>query len=248
METTTPFDLNLAIQRWRENLAQSPAFRNENLYELETHLRDSIKTLCGNRLSDEEAFIIAAKRLGKSSQLEAEFAKQNTRSVWLDRALWILLGGQFWGLASVLSFSLTTFLQAAVPKINERLNTYGFGRISESIPGHVFYVITLPLIVLAGAKAFSAIHHWTERRGWFPLNFILTKPRLLASLYGLLFLLPLGIQYGVTMLVQYFGLQRFYGMSSVSGFGLYVLVVFQVAIFGVIVLVIGKRRLQVSQL
>ena len=46
METTsTPFDLNQAIQQWRDGLAQSPAIRGENLDELEVHLRDSVATL-----------------------------------------------------------------------------------------------------------------------------------------------------------------------------------------------------------
>ena len=33
METKTAFDLNTAIQRWREHLSQSPQFRPENLEE-----------------------------------------------------------------------------------------------------------------------------------------------------------------------------------------------------------------------
>src|SRR4051794_3815451 len=60
METQTSFDLNLAIQRWRENLAQSSALRNENLNELESHLRDSIAALQTAGLSGEEAFVIAS--------------------------------------------------------------------------------------------------------------------------------------------------------------------------------------------
>ena len=51
METTTSFDLNRAIQSWRENLAQSPAFRGENLNELESHLRDSVATWQARGLS-----------------------------------------------------------------------------------------------------------------------------------------------------------------------------------------------------
>src|SRR5690349_14090776 len=42
MENPTSFDLNRAVQQWRETLAQSPAFRGENLNELESHLSDSI--------------------------------------------------------------------------------------------------------------------------------------------------------------------------------------------------------------
>jgi hypothetical protein len=45
MQNEISFDLNRAIQNWREQLAQLPAFRSENLDELETHLRDSIAVL-----------------------------------------------------------------------------------------------------------------------------------------------------------------------------------------------------------
>src|ERR1017187_9086718 len=98
MENQTSFDLNLAIQRWREELGQSPAFHSENLNELESHLCDSIATLQTRGLSAEEAFIIATRRIGKGGSLEMEFAKVNRRTVWLDRALWMLIGVQIWGL------------------------------------------------------------------------------------------------------------------------------------------------------
>lgn len=244
MENTASFDLNRAIQNWRENLGQSPAFRSENLYELETHLRDAIVTLRGSGLSDEEAFIIAAKRLGKSSHLEAEFAKQNSRSVWLDRALWILLGAQLWGLANVFSFSLQTFLQAALPKLNDWLSTYGFGRVSESIPGQVVYVIALPVTILMGAKLFSITQHWAERRGWSPLDFVLNRPRVLTGVYIMLFLAPWGVQYGTVLLARWFALERYTGMSMTSGYTFFALVVLQMVVFASIVMVIASRRLR----
>lgn len=225
-------------------MGQSPAFRSENLYELETHLRDAIAPLRGSGLSDEEAFIIAAKRLGKNSQLEAEFAKQNRRSVWLDRALWILLGAQLWTVASVLALDLQTFFQAAIPKVNELLSTYGFGTISESIPGQVFYVIALPAIVVVSAKLFSIIQHWTERRGWSPLDFVLNRPRMLAGVYMMLFLAPLGMQYGTAFLVRWFALKRYSGMSMASGYNFFILVALQIVLLAVIVMGIASRRLR----
>ena len=42
MQSENSFELNRAIQRWRENLGRSPVFRHENLNELEAHLRDSV--------------------------------------------------------------------------------------------------------------------------------------------------------------------------------------------------------------
>jgi len=92
METTTAFDLNRAIQQWRENLAQSPAFRSENLDELESHLRDSTDILVAKGLSEDEAFVIAVRRCGNRQQLQAEFAKPGLIETWFFRVVWILVG------------------------------------------------------------------------------------------------------------------------------------------------------------
>jgi hypothetical protein len=96
METQTAFDLNLAIQTWRENLTNSLAFRRENLNELESHLRDSVATLQTRSLSAEEAFLIATRRIGQSRQLESEFGKLNRGTIWLERAMWMLIGLLVW--------------------------------------------------------------------------------------------------------------------------------------------------------
>jgi hypothetical protein len=107
MNSPMPFDSNQAIQRWREALAQSPAFRSENLDELEAHLRDSIAKLEGGGLSAEEAFLVASRRIGRDGALAVEFGKVNGHAVWLDRLLWMLIGIQAWGLVSNLIGSLT---------------------------------------------------------------------------------------------------------------------------------------------
>ena len=75
MENRSSFDLNLAIQRWRENLAQAPTIRQESLDELESHLRESLMALQRSGLSPEEAFIIASRRMGPGVALEEEFVK-----------------------------------------------------------------------------------------------------------------------------------------------------------------------------
>jgi hypothetical protein len=71
------FDLNAAILGWREQLGRSPQFRDENLVELESHLRDAVAQLQGAALTEEEAFIIATHRIGSVEQLESEFEKVN---------------------------------------------------------------------------------------------------------------------------------------------------------------------------
>jgi hypothetical protein len=114
---TTSFDLNSAIQRWRHALAQSPALREEDLKELEAHLRDAVSELHARGLSEEEAALIAMRRLGWAETLAQEFGKVNTAALWRDRALWMLAGMLFmtvgWDLSSTVS-SLLTYLGSTI--------------------------------------------------------------------------------------------------------------------------------------
>jgi hypothetical protein len=79
MENPNQFDLNGAIARWRDDLNQFQQFRVENVDELESHLRDSVETLRGSGLSEEEAFLIARSRLGRAERLETEFSRVEPR-------------------------------------------------------------------------------------------------------------------------------------------------------------------------
>ncbi len=85
------------IQNWRTALAESPAFKTENLDELEGHLRDSMAVLQQKGLTESESFWIAAKRIDHGD-LISEFVKINAQHVWLQRALWMVVGIQLWGL------------------------------------------------------------------------------------------------------------------------------------------------------
>jgi hypothetical protein len=96
METPAPFDLNQAIASWREQLQQTSAVDGGSLAELEAHLRESIANLEASSLSQEEAFLIASRRLGNSDALKTEFHKLNPMAVWTDRGLWTLIGLQLW--------------------------------------------------------------------------------------------------------------------------------------------------------
>lgn len=92
MENQTPFDLNEAIRCWRTNLESSPSLTPENISELETHLRDSTVTLHAQGISEEEAFWLAARRLGCGKELDREYHKVNPKAVWFSRVLWMLVG------------------------------------------------------------------------------------------------------------------------------------------------------------
>ena len=88
----TMFQLDTAIQTWKERHQANDAVSSEALSELESHLRDSIVTLEDSGLNEEEAFIIASKRLGSPIELEGEFGKVHQKQVWLSRTLLMLSG------------------------------------------------------------------------------------------------------------------------------------------------------------
>ncbi len=137
MKQETKFDLNRAIQDWREGLGQSPAFRSENLYELETHLRDSIAVLQRQGLSDEESFLVALKRIGRSRVLEAEFGKMNRKIVWLDRILWMLIGIQGWTTMAVVyssAMATTRGIASLTVKLVPEMTAPTFLRLQAGLP------------------------------------------------------------------------------------------------------------------
>ncbi len=99
MEPQTRFDLNIALQHWREELAAQASLTAEDRRELEAHLNDTVAELRGRGLSDQEAFWLACRRVGQPEQLAQEFAKDNPASVWRQRVFWLaagLLGMRLW--------------------------------------------------------------------------------------------------------------------------------------------------------
>jgi hypothetical protein len=99
MENQTRFDLNAAVESWRNELAAQPNLASDDRRELETHLRDAIAGFQQRGLNDEESFWLGRRRVGQPQQLGEEFVKANPTTVWRERAFWIVLAlaaFQFW--------------------------------------------------------------------------------------------------------------------------------------------------------
>lgn len=162
METTTPFDLNSEIARWRQTLSQSPAIRVDNLDELESHLRDTVEELEGKGLSTEEAFVLATRRLGPTKPIEAEFAKVNASGVWLHRVLWMLIGVQAWALIQgVSSFAANAVLTGSVAMTG--LNEESGSIYSTLVPGSAFLITQLSVVVVIMVAAWWAVAKSSRR-------------------------------------------------------------------------------------
>ena len=89
MATQARFDLNTAIETWRNELVAQPQLTPDDRRELERHFTDSIADLRGRGLGDEESFWLARRRIGQPQRLAAEFKKVNPGSVWPERAFWM---------------------------------------------------------------------------------------------------------------------------------------------------------------
>jgi len=199
METETAFDLNLAIRRWREDLARSAAFRSENLNELESHLRDSIDRLRARELSDEEAFLIATRRVGNTQKLEQEFGKVNSAAVWLDRCLWILVAAQLWTfISSMSSFLLSAALPVCI-SLNEILPGYGLPKIEHDWLQFVLSLIISPLSTAIIAMLAWRFFVWPKRKGSALIQGLLRQPGHLAVA---LFLLCFGMHIAAAWALQ----------------------------------------------
>jgi hypothetical protein len=114
MENQTRYDLNAAIESWRQELAAQAGFTAEVRRELETHLRDAIAGFQQRGLNDEESFWLAHRRVGQPQQLAEEFVKADPAQIWRERVFFVavaLLAIPVWmGLVSDLSVGITGFV------------------------------------------------------------------------------------------------------------------------------------------
>jgi hypothetical protein len=86
------FDLEQRLGEWKAGFVSAESLRDADVEELEQHVRDAMASLTGAGLTQEEAFIIATRRVGAPAALGPEFAKVNGTHVWSQRAFWLVAG------------------------------------------------------------------------------------------------------------------------------------------------------------
>lgn len=91
MEPDADFNLEDAIANWIDELASQPGLSDDNLRELESHLREAIAVQFGGGATEAAAFPAAVARIGSSTQIVQEFAKENITLIWQRRIFWMAL-------------------------------------------------------------------------------------------------------------------------------------------------------------
>jgi hypothetical protein len=74
--------LEAGIAEWRFYLRRRPAIHSVDADELEDHLRSQASTLVKAGLGEDEAFLIAVKRIGDLDALSREFAREHSERLW----------------------------------------------------------------------------------------------------------------------------------------------------------------------
>ena len=74
--------LEAQIAQWRGYLRRRQAIRPQDVEELEDHLRGHVAALRGAGLSDDEAFLVAVKRMGALDTISNEFAREHSDRLW----------------------------------------------------------------------------------------------------------------------------------------------------------------------
>ncbi|HET6362888.1 MAG TPA: permease prefix domain 1-containing protein [Gemmatimonadota bacterium] len=78
----SPNQLEEQIEQWRSYVRRRQAIQPVDVEELEDHLREQVSSLLRANLTEDEAFLIAVKRLGDLDSLSREFAREHSDRLW----------------------------------------------------------------------------------------------------------------------------------------------------------------------
>jgi hypothetical protein len=82
MTTYAERPLEEQIAQWRGFVRRRQTLHKPDVDELEAHLRDQVEALTAAGLNDDEAFLVAVKRMGSLDALSREFARAHSERLW----------------------------------------------------------------------------------------------------------------------------------------------------------------------
>ncbi len=75
------------IEQWRGFVRNRAELADDDVVELEEHLRGQMSDLIASGLADDEAFLVAVKRMGSVDELSREFAREHSDRLWKQLVL-----------------------------------------------------------------------------------------------------------------------------------------------------------------
>jgi hypothetical protein len=133
------------IGQWRTYLRRRRAINGPDVEELETHLRDQLGALAQAGLAEDEAFLVAVKRMGSLDALSREFAREHSERLW--KQLVIAADGDAARETATHTESLVAFGLAVAAAIAIKIPAL-FGLTFGPDSGGAFYLRNMSFFVL----------------------------------------------------------------------------------------------------
>ena len=152
------------IGEWRQYFRRRQAIRPIEVEELEDHLRSQIEALREAGLDDDEAFLVAVKRLGDQDSVSREFAHEYSERLW--KQLVVSPGASASSLTQHRDTLLAVGLAIAAAVALKVPELFGL-RISGPNPAESFYIRNVSLFVLPFLAGFFATRRDLPRNGWY---------------------------------------------------------------------------------
>ncbi len=151
------------IGEWRNYLRRRQAVHSSDVEELEDHLRTQIEALLKAGLDEDEAFLVAVKRLGHLDSLAREFAKEYSERLWKQ-----LVGyseSETPLLAKTREAALAIGLALAAAVAIKTPEVFGLP-FPEPATDESFYLRNFSLFVLPFLAVFFGLKRKLEQKAW----------------------------------------------------------------------------------
>src|ERR671922_101382 len=143
---------------WTAYVATAPGVNGHDVDELEDHLRGQIAELSSAGLKDDEAFLVAVKRMGDLDDLSREFAREHSGRLWKQLVLHREdeLARAAGGWVEPLAFAVAAAVAIQVARL--------VADFPDEEPGWFFR--NLSLFVLPFLAAYFVHRRQLDARGW----------------------------------------------------------------------------------
>lgn len=167
------------IGEWRSYLRRRQAMRSVDVEELEDHLRSRIEALREAGLDEDEAFLVAVKRVGSLDSVSREFALEYTERLWKQLVIPPEAGSASLSARRDAFAAVALAVAAAVAlKIPELFGLH----IDDDEAVASFYLCNISLFVLPLLAGFFALTRRLPRSGWYAPAFAFIAAALIANL------------------------------------------------------------------
>ncbi|RUO71314.1 permease prefix domain 1-containing protein [Pseudidiomarina salinarum] len=142
------FNMEARIEEWKTYLAKHAAIDGQDIDELEGHLRDQVDELRAAGLDEDEAFLVATKRIGNLNAVSREYAEVHSGRLWRNLVLADGVPGLNFSreLMAALLFAVAAAISIKLPAL--------FGIGMEDDAGAWFYQRNITLFSLPFLGAF----------------------------------------------------------------------------------------------